>query len=98
MSRSAERATTHRFSLSFGFGAARAEELDIERAQGATELREARATLGALAGVHREDAQPIAVESHRLPVLLEVTARGAEVVERRLDLGEGELHEPVRRV
>src|SRR5437867_2128754 len=72
--------------------------LDIERAQGAAELREARATLGALAGAHVEDAQPIAVEGHRLPVLLEVTARGAEVVERRLDLGEGELHEPARRV
>ena len=53
---------------------------------------------GRARGRAREDAQPIAVEGHRLPVLLEVTARGAEVVERRLDLGEGELHEPARRV
>jgi hypothetical protein len=34
------------------------------------------------------------VEGHRLAVPLEVALRGAEVVERGLDLGEAQLHQP----
>src|SRR5437667_12768422 len=41
-----------------------------------------------------KDAESIAVEGHRLSVALEIPPGGAEVVERGLDLGEGELHEP----
>src|SRR2546425_9663931 len=43
-------------------------------------------------------AESIAVEGHRLSVALEIPPGGAEVVERGLDLGEGELHEPARGV
>src|SRR5438094_9989231 len=43
-------------------------------------------------------AESIAVEGHRLSVALEIPPGGAEVVERGLDLGEGEFHEPARGV
>src|SRR5438874_375683 len=45
-----------------------------------------------------KDAESIAVEGHRLSVALEIPPGGAEVVERGLDLGEGEFHEPARGV
>src|SRR5437762_12918885 len=45
-----------------------------------------------------KDAESIAVEGHRFPVALEIAPGGAEVVERGLDLGEGEFHEPARGV
>jgi hypothetical protein len=41
-----------------------------------------------------EDAEPVAGEGHRLAVPLEVALRGSEVVERGLDLGEAQLHQP----
>jgi len=81
-----------------GFGAAGTEQVDVERAQGAAELREARSGLGPLAGLDMKDAQPIAVEGHRLAMSLEIATRGAEVVEGRLDGGKAELHEAARGV
>jgi hypothetical protein len=71
-----------------------AEAVDVERLPGAAELRDPRAPLRRIAFGDVADAQPIAGEGHRLPVALEVAPRGPKVVERRLDLGEGELHEP----
>jgi hypothetical protein len=54
----------------FRFGAGRAEALDVEFPQRAAELRHARAALGLVPRVNVEDAQPIAVEGHRLAVAL----------------------------
>src|SRR5262245_28489798 len=45
-----------------------------------------------------EDTEAVAVEGHRFTVPLEVAPRGAEVVERGLDLGEAQLHEATRGV
>src|SRR5213593_3693623 len=47
-----------------------AETVDVEGAEGAAELRESRATLGAIAGLDVKDAEPVAVERHGLAVTL----------------------------
>ena len=75
------------FNAPFGFGAAGTEQVDGEVVEGAAELRQPGAALGAVAGLNVEDAEPVAVERHRLAVPLEVALRGSEVVERGLDLG-----------
>src|SRR5439155_19913486 len=77
----------------FGLGAAGTEQVEVERAQGTAEWREARPALGPLARLDMEDPPPIAVERHRLAMPLEVAARGAEGGEGGLDGGEGQLHE-----
>src|SRR5439155_4012610 len=59
---------------------------------------ETRPALGAIARLDVKDAQPIAVEGHRLPVTLEVAAGGAEVIEGRLGLREAEFHHAAGRV
>ena len=80
------------FDTALGFWAAGAEEVDVEGAAGAAELRQPSAARRAVAGLHVEDTQPVAVERHRLAVPLEVTTSGPPVVEGGLDRGEAELH------
>src|SRR3989454_2837466 len=70
-----------------------AETVDVEVAEGAAELRESRATLGAIAGLDVKDAEPVAVERHGLAVALEVASGRVEVIERGLGVREAELHE-----
>src|SRR5216110_2310559 len=70
-----------------------AETVDVEGAEGAAELREARATLGAIAGLDVKDAEPVAGERHGLAVTLEVAPGGVEVIERGLGVREAEPHE-----
>src|SRR5438034_1204780 len=70
-----------------------AETVDVEGAEGAAELRESRATLGAIAGRDVKDAEPVAVERHGLAVTLEVAPGRVEVIERGLGVREAELHE-----
>src|SRR5436189_156799 len=65
-----------------------AETVDVEVAEDAAELREARATLGAIAGLDVKDAEPVAVERHGLAVTLEVAPGGVEVIERGLSVRE----------
>src|SRR2546428_7443328 len=70
-----------------------AETVDVEVAEGAAELRESGATLGAIAGLDMTDAEPDAVERHGLAVTLEVAPGRVEVIERGLGVREAELHE-----
>src|SRR5947199_6553912 len=70
-----------------------AETVDVEGAEGAAELRESGATLGAIAGLDMKDAEPVAVERHGLAVTLEVAPGREEVIERGLGVREAELHE-----
>src|SRR2546428_10721114 len=70
-----------------------AETVDVEVAEGAAELRESRATLGAIAGLDVKDAEPVAVERHGLAGTLEVAPGRVEGIERGLGVREAELHE-----
>src|SRR5437870_12388309 len=70
-----------------------AETVDVEVAEGAAELREAGAALGAIAGLDVKDAEPVAVERHGLAGTLEVAPGRVEVIERGLGVREAELHE-----
>src|SRR5437016_2094122 len=70
-----------------------AETVDVEVAEGAAELGEPGAPLGAVAGVDVEDTQPVAIERHGLAVALEVVPGRVEVIERGLGVREAELHE-----
>src|SRR6202008_8999 len=53
---------------------------------------------GSLLAVHPEDAVLVAVERHRLAVLLHIGARRPEVIKRRFRGDEPQLHQPARRV
>ena len=75
-----------------------AEAVDVELAEGAPALGEPGAALGAVAGLDVEDAQPVAVERHRLAVPLEVAPGRLEGVEGRLGRREAELHQPAGRI
>ncbi len=88
----------HPLDATLRLGRVRADDVDVELAEGAPELRHALGTVGRALGVHAEDAVLVAVERHRLPVALEVRDRRAEVVEGRLGLHEPQLHELARRV
>src|SRR3989449_6204095 len=70
-----------------------AETVDVEVAEGAAELGEPGAPLGAVAGVDVEDTQPVAIERHGLAVTLEVAPGRVEVIERGLGVREAEFHE-----
>src|SRR5262249_29827201 len=76
-----------------GFRAAGAEEVDVEGATGAAELRQAGAALSVITGLDVEYTQPVAVEGHRLAGPLEGAPRSPGVVERGLDRGEAQLHQ-----
>src|SRR5262249_46846402 len=53
---------------------------------------------GSILAVHPKDAVLVAVERHRLAMLLEIGAGCPEVIKRRFRGDEPQLHQPARRV
>src|SRR5216684_8375751 len=53
---------------------------------------------GSLLAVHPEDAVLVAVERHRLAMLLQIGADCPEVIKRRFRSDEPQLHQPARRI
>jgi hypothetical protein len=72
-------------------------DVDIQREQCATELGHPVAARSVLA-VHSEDAVLVAVERHRLAMLLQIGARRPEIIKRRFRGDEPQLHQPARRI
>src|SRR5580704_8523801 len=73
------------------------DDVNVQRQQRATELGHS-ATAGSLLAVHPEDAVLVAVQRHRLAVLLQIGARRPKVIKRRFRGDEPQLHQPARRV
>ena len=69
-----------------------AQDVDVQAAEGSAELRDSSPALGLLL-VDSEHRGLVAVQRHRLAVLLEVGAHRREVGERRLRLAEQQLHQ-----
>jgi hypothetical protein len=73
------------------------DDVDVQRQQRATELGHPVAA-GSLPAVHPEDAVLVAVQRHRLAVLLQIGARRPEVIKRRFRGDEPQLHQSARRI
>src|ERR1700720_1286269 len=74
-----------------------AQMMSMFSEQRATELRHSVAA-GSVLAVDPEDAVLVAVQRHRLAVLLQIGARRPEVIKRRFLGDEPQLHQPARRV
>jgi hypothetical protein len=83
----------HPLDAPLGLGTVGVEDVDVQLVQGAAELRETGAA-GGTGLVDAEDRVLVAVEGHRLAVVLQVAASRVEVVEGRLRIDETQLHEP----
>src|ERR1700738_5079048 len=73
------------------------DDVNVQRQQRAAELCHSVAA-GSILAVHPEDAVLVAVQRHRLAVLLQIGAARAEIIKRRFRGDEPQLHQPARRV
>ena len=70
------------FDTSLRLRAVGTDDVDVQRQQRAAELGHS-VTAGSVLAVHPEDAVLVAVEHHRLAVLLQIGAGRPEVIKRR---------------
>jgi hypothetical protein len=85
------------FDASLRLRAVSANDVDVQCQQRAAELGHS-VTAGSVLAVHPEDAVLVAVERHRLAVLLQVGAGRLEIIKRRFRGDEPQLHQPARRI
>src|SRR6266436_7578939 len=73
------------------------DDVDVQRQQRASKLGHTVAA-GSVLAVHPKDAVLVAVERHRLAMLLQIGAGRPEVIKRRFRGDEPQLQQPARRI